>query len=359
MSSEAVGKLSKEFWQVVATLRKSKFYTIPSIPASIEWALKINPKIKKLGEVAKKLEINRVCFVGNSGSWVPMWFAKYLLTKFSAIPSEAFYGYELACLKPEWLGQRTLVILNSFSGESEDILASLNLARQKGACTVAILKSADSSLGRGADYTICYGKQAWTVTPMAIVIQFCAELASSSIELSRAVEGLENLRFFFDQVSNSLGEAAFEAANRLVDQDCLWVLGSGPLWGMAYKTAATLVENLKLVAAAFETSEFRHGFCEIFSRQRQRPGVLVLTTQDETYFIAQHVVRFLLEEKVAVESIDLSVKSNLSPLLSPLLAQIFLEHFVVYLAALRGIGNLEQMTFMGTGRLALSGGAWP
>jgi len=358
MPGGAVGKPSRGFWETVAKLRKSEFYTIPSVPASIEWALGVKPQIQELAELARGLKIDRVCFVGNSGSWTPMWFAKYLLNRFSAIPSEAFYGYELACLKPKWLSQRTLGVLNSASGESEDILASLRILRQRGACTVAITRSVDSSLGRGTDCAICYGEHAWTVTPLAIVLQLCAGLVSPSLEIDEALEGLQSLQLHFNRVSSFLDQRAREAANKLVDRECLWVLGSGPLWGMAYKTAATLVENLKLVAAAFETSEFRHSFCEVLSNNKKL-GILVLAAQDETRFIAEHIMNFLLEEEVPMAGIDLDVEPAFSPLLSPFLAQIFLEHFVVYLAALRGIGDLTQLRYMGTGKLSLSGGIWP
>ena len=65
----------------------------------------------------------------------------------------------------------------SYSGATEDTLAALRHAREAGARTVALVSSADSTIGREADVAIAYDSTALYALPMAAVTLFALEWA--------------------------------------------------------------------------------------------------------------------------------------------------------------------------------------
>ncbi len=65
----------------------------------------------------------------------------------------------------------------SYSGGTEDTLAALRHAKAAGARTVALVRSADSPIGREADVCIAYDSTALYALPMAAVTLFALEWA--------------------------------------------------------------------------------------------------------------------------------------------------------------------------------------
>src|SRR5262249_21752138 len=89
--------------------------------------------------------------VGSGGSFAAVQTAKYVLDTVVDVPIDALASYELVWRDPARLGRGSVVVLVSYSGETEDTVAALRHAQRRGARTVAIVGKDDSLMAREAD----------------------------------------------------------------------------------------------------------------------------------------------------------------------------------------------------------------
>ena len=109
-------------------------------------------------------------FVGCGGSLATLQTSKYLLDGGLEVPSEAVHGYDLIWRKPTRLKQGAVAFFASYSGETEDTVAALRFARERGARTVGIVRGGDSTIAREADEVIEYGSAAIFEAPIAAMV---------------------------------------------------------------------------------------------------------------------------------------------------------------------------------------------
>src|SRR3989304_221151 len=100
-------------------------------------------------------------------SWVNLLSGKYLLDRFTDIPSDCLISYELVWRNPTRLNKNSWVFLASFSGATEDTVFALRHSKSHGAHTVAIVNKADSLMGVEADQVIPYNSKALYLLPLA------------------------------------------------------------------------------------------------------------------------------------------------------------------------------------------------
>jgi hypothetical protein len=84
--------------------------------------------------------------VGSGGSLATLQTARYILDGFLKMPCEAVHGYDLLWRKPLALGSESVAFFASYSGETEDTVAALRFAHERGARTVGIVRGGDSTL---------------------------------------------------------------------------------------------------------------------------------------------------------------------------------------------------------------------
>ena len=111
---------------------------------------------------------------------------RYLIERFARIPVSVETASEFRYSDPI-IGKNTLVLLISQSGETADTLAALNLAREQGATTLAIVNVVGSSIAREADYTVYThaGPEISVASTKAYTVQ-CAVLYQLAFKLALA-----------------------------------------------------------------------------------------------------------------------------------------------------------------------------
>jgi len=150
------------------------------------------------------------------------------------------------------------VFIASWSGGTEDTLAALRRAKEAGARTVALVRSADSPIGREADVCVAYESTALYALPMAAVTLFALEWAR--LEGNRAADaitqGIGLLPELID-ASYTRDQARGEAlAREYLPSQVLYCVGAGPLYGLAYKFALTVfMENIRTHGSIIESAE--------------------------------------------------------------------------------------------------------
>lgn len=191
-------------------------------------------------------------------------YFKYLCEIVTGVPCASVGASVVSVYGASLKVQGALCLTISQSGQSPDIVALQQAARQAGAVTVALVNVADSPAARGAD--ICLSLEAGAEKSVAATKSFivsCAAAAAMVAQwsgdgaLNSAVARLpETLAQAVRIGWPGFGQFAGNAAS-------LFVLGRGPAYPIAQETALKLKETCALHAEAYSVAEVMHGPLEL------------------------------------------------------------------------------------------------
>jgi glutamine---fructose-6-phosphate transaminase (isomerizing) len=187
-------------------------------------------------------------------------FAKYLIeTRLGIVTASQAPSVASVYRTPSRPGH-ALCLAISQSGQSPDIIATVEAAQKAGAYAVALLNREDSPLGRCADAVIplCAGDE----RSVAATKSYIAALAGL-VHLVAAWSDDDTLRTALSAAPDQL-ERAWEAdwsilVERLRGASGLYVIGRGLGLGIAQEAALKFKETCGLHAEAFSAAEVRHG----------------------------------------------------------------------------------------------------
>ena len=346
---------------LVERAKQSDLFTAPRLAADLDRFLREHgDPLRELTREARASGVQTAFFVGSGGSWASMYSGKYLCDRLTTLATDVSLSYELIWRTPRRLGPDSIVFIASWSGGTEDTLAALRHAKAAGARTVALVRSADSPIGREADVCIAYESTALYALPMAAVTLFALEWArlegnGAADEITQGMALLPELidgSFARDQAR---GEAL---AREYLPSQILYCVGAGPLYGLAYKFALTVyMENIRTHGSVIESAEFRHGPAEML--ERQRPDMSFLLGTDESRALTERSLEVARTRGANTFVFDAADYPGLHPLLAPFVLKVPLQWFVVYSALLRGIDDLDERVLMGRNVLAEGGATWP
>ncbi len=351
-----------ELQQLVDKARQSTLFTAPILERDLTRFLADQAQqIRDLARRAVAENVSHVYWIGSGNSWCNLYSGKYLLDRLTDLPTDYFPSYELVWRNPTRLNQKAWVFLASYSGATEDTVAALRHAKQRSAHTIALVNSADSLMGREADEVIPYQSPALYILPLAAAYLFAIEVAKL-----KGATGLEKLEQDLFALPPTLGKLyveeetwAKELAEQFINEKLFYVLGSGPLYGLAYKFGLTVfMENMRIHGSFIETSEFRHGPAEMLDHEK--PAMVFLLGTDESRVVGERVLKLAQDQGARVISYDFANYGDLHPLLAPFVLMVPLQWFAVYSALMRGITDLDARVYMGRGVLAQGQGVtWP
>jgi fructoselysine-6-P-deglycase FrlB-like protein len=299
--------------------------------------------------------------VGSGNSWLNLFSGKYLLDKFTDVPTDCYVAYEFIWRNPKRLNKKSWVFLASYSGSTEDTLAALRHANEHQAHTIAIVNQADSLMGREASQVIPYNSKALYMLPLAVAYLFSLEVArvQGSTEVEPVIEGLYALPPLLSRQYIDEKEPALKLAEQFADERLIYTLGSGPLYGLAYKFGLTVfMENMRVNGSFMDATEFRHGPAEMFDREK--PAIVILMGTDESRPMVERVRQLCEKYASRLLVFDLANYPGVHPLLAPFVLMIPLQWFAVWSTLLRGITDLDERVLMGHGVLGKGEGvSWP
>ena len=243
---------------LVDQARRSELFTAPILEADTARFLATHgERMRELARRDRSAGVRQVYFVGSGGSYANMWSGAYLMRRYTTMPAEAMLSYQLVWEAPRALGPDAVVFLASYSGGTEDTLEAIRFAKSKGARTVALVRRADSAIGRLADETIAYESTDLYGLPLAAVYLYALEhaLQDGWPEAETVIRGLYELPSVLGEACRR-DEAAGEAlARELLPSQVMYCLASGPLYGLAYKFALTVfMENIRTNGAFIEAA---------------------------------------------------------------------------------------------------------
>lgn len=311
---------------------------------------------RSLAGVARHLYV-----VGSGGSYAAALTGKYILDGALELPVDAVASYELPWRDPARLGADAIVVLASYSGETEDTVAALRHAAERGARTIAIVGKPESTMAREAEFVISYDNGAIYEIPIVALLLIAAGLAEGTAaaeKLEPVIAGLDVLPAVLRRTLDIEATKAEGRARDLLHDQHLYVLSCGPLSPLAYKVAMSVVmENLRIGATYSDACEWRHGPAEAL--ERLRGTFVVLLGTDASRELTLRTVEVCEANGSRVMVYDAADFGDVHPLLTPIVMNSHTQWLIVYSAILRGITDLDERVFMGRQILAAGGAQWP
>ncbi|MGW4158405.1 glutamine--fructose-6-phosphate transaminase (isomerizing) [Streptomyces sp. NPDC004788] len=287
--------------------------------------------------------------------------AKYAIEHWTRIPCEVELASEFRYRDPI-LGQRTLVVAISQSGETMDTLMALRHAREQGAKVLAVCNTNGSTIPRESDavlYTHA-GPEVAVASTKAFLTQLVAcyllalylgqvrgtqwgdEIHAVIRELARSADGVERVLATMEPVR--------ALARSLAHKDTVLFLGRHVGYPVALEGALKLKELAYMHAEGFAAGELKHG--PIALVEEDLPVVVVVPSPRGRAVLHDKIVSNIQEirargartiviaeegDEAVVPYADHLIRIPVTPtLLQPLVATVPLQVFACELATARG-----------------------
>jgi fructoselysine-6-P-deglycase FrlB-like protein len=340
--------------------QSSELFSSPRLEAdSARFLAEQGAAVRALAGAARERG-KRVYFVGSGGSWASMYTGKYLCDRLTGAATDVLPSYELVWRGPHGLDGDALVVLASYSGRTEDTLEAARFARERGAETAALVRSADSPLAAQSDHVFAYESPGLYCLPLLAVTLFAAEWGrlDGDDQAADVMAAVQTLPTRMGAAFRGQRERGRLLAEQLSDSELLYCLGAGPLYGLAYKFGLTVfMENMRIHGSVIESAEFRHGPAEMLDRRGADMAVLIGT--DESREMTLRTLDFAREHGARTVVFDAAEFGDIHPLLTPFVLKVALQWFIVYATLMRGIDDLDDRAYMGRQLLAKEGTTWP
>lgn len=288
--------------------------------------------------------ISSVVVAGMGGSALAALLVKSWLKPDMAIPIEIVRTYDL----PEYVGQNTLVISSSYSGNTEETITCFHQAQEKGA-QLAIIAASGHLIDSAKENNIAYAQLQSGLQPrMAVIYNLCALIQilvsfgvvseSKLVEIDSLAEwlGSETAKWASDvpTVDNYAKQLAHQAVGKTA------IFYGGTLTApVAYKWKISWNENAKNVAFWNELPEFNHNeFLGWTSHPVEKPFAIfdIVSHLEHPQILKRFEVsdRLLSGMRPKSTVINLAGETAIKQLLW---GSILADYVSIYLAVLNGV----------------------
>lgn len=217
---------------------------------------------------------------------------KYAIEKLAGVPVSVEIASEFRYCDPI-ITKDDLVILISQSGETADTLATLRLAKQKGATTLAVVNVVGSTLSREADlvfYTLA-GPEIAVASTKAYSVQLAAmyllavklALVHGSISEQCAHEYgrilLEEVPSAVEELLNKK-EDLIRVSETIKSSDHLFFIGRGVDYALSMEGSLKLKEITYIHSEAYAAGELKHGTISLIT---DGVPVIAIATDDACF----------------------------------------------------------------------------
>jgi len=285
-----------------------------------------------------KERIKGICFLGMGGSSIVGSYVREILKQKSPLPLDIVRNYFL----PEWISKDWVVVAVSYSGNTEETLASLAQAEERGS-KILIITSGGKMAKDFSHYPqvlVQDGIQPRAALPLML---------SKALPISEALIGvpttdLNSISENLTSASKNWGKsipAPSVIAERLHNRIPLFI-GAQHLSPVAYRAKCQINENSKAEAFNSEIPEANHNEIEGFPNSKKTPVTPVfLRSKDEDIRIRQRMdIAMNLYSEIGLNPINLNSIGR-SKTESMLTLTHYLDMVSVELAEKRGIDAVD------------------
>ena len=285
--------------------------------------------------------------------------ARYAIEKLARVPVTVEVASEFRYMEPI-VGENDLVIVVSQSGETADTKAGLELAKSRGAKTLAIVNVKYSAIAREAD--MCIHTPAGPEIAVASTKAYSVQVASLYLlafrfayargiiledEMKRLTEQLYKAPAAIEEILRNKDECQF-IASQLVNVETLFFIGRGFDYALSLEASLKLKEITYIHSEAYAAGELKHGTISLIE-----DNVPVITVATQQNILAKTVSN--MEEVKArgakiiaicrkgtefadnTVDIKLEIDADMDDILIPLPTVCTLQLIAYYTSVLRGI----------------------
>jgi glucosamine--fructose-6-phosphate aminotransferase (isomerizing) len=160
---------------------------------------------------------------------------------------------------------RSAVLALSQSGETPDVVAYAERAREQGALTVAVTNEADSALANTADHTLLLhaGEERAVAASKTLLNTFAALALLAGAAAGRGEELADAVTAVADEIAEALPgleDAVAPPATSFAFVGRMYVIGRGIELGTAREIALKLTETCRIAAEPVTSTDLSHGF---------------------------------------------------------------------------------------------------
>ncbi|MCL5260069.1 MAG: SIS domain-containing protein [Gammaproteobacteria bacterium] len=336
------------------------------VPELITKQLELNqPKLEAL---CKRLQQNLPLFaitIGRGSSDNACTYAKYLLETQLGLVTASAAPSVVTVYKANLALKNALVIAISQSGKSPDICKMLEMARETGAVTVAIVNHTDSPLAKAAEFVIpiCAGEEKSVAATKSYILSLSA-LAHFTAIFSKNTQLLLELSKLPKCLCMALSDHRFASAlTEFKNINRTFVIARGFGFPIAEEAALKFKETASIQAEAFSAAEIMHG---PFTLVKKNHPYLLFAQNDVTLNgildLSKRIKKlggkpFLVipeslikkEELASLATFIIPLPESLDPILDPIVAIQAFYPMVAKLAVARGFNpdapeNLNKVT---------------
>ena len=258
---------------------------------------------------AEQGRISEVFLVACGGSLVDLYPAKFFLaSEGRRLRADLYTANEFVHAVPKALGDRSVVIVCSHSGDTPEAVEAARIAQDAGSLTATLTHKEPSRISAFADHNVVYewgDESSVQNNPMAITLALCLEI----LQDAEGYPGYHDFQQALRQIDAVVAAARSNVRRRTKTfaetyqhERLFYVLSSGASYGHAYGFAiCSLMEMQWLHASAIHSGEFFHGPFEVTDR---KTNFLVLANEGRTRPLDLRVIAFLDRYAEHVEVID-------------------------------------------------------
>lgn len=318
------------------------------------------PDFTEMGVTDELLNgVNRVFVVACGTAMHAGIVARYAIEKLARVPVTVEVASEFRYMDPI-VGEGDLVILVSQSGETADTKAALELAKQRGAKTLAVVNVKYSAIAREADMYIhtlagpeiaVASTKAYTVQIAVLyLLSFRFAYAKGKIdeaELRRLTAQLYDTPKAIQDIIDRKDECQY-IASQLVNCDNLFFIGRGFDYALSLEGSLKLKEITYIHSEAYAAGELKHGTISLIEKNvpvitvATQASVLEKTISNMEEVKARGAVIIAICRKgtaLGEDKADMKIEidSTLDDMLLPLPTVCALQLIAYYTSVLRGI----------------------
>lgn len=320
-----------------------------------------NYNAENIGQLLKG--INRIIITACGTSWHSGIVAEYLIEKYAHVNVEVEYASEMR-YKCHTLDDKDLVIGISQSGETADTKMALEIAKSRGARTLAIVNGVNSSIARITDQVIYLkaGIEIGVASTKAFTSQLSAILmltilisktknSLSKVQINDMIFELKKLPGYVSKTLTGTQELTKCVAHHIMEAHSALYLGRGLSYPIAIEGALKLKEISYIHAEGYPSGEMKHG--PIALVEENLPVIAIVNNDDSASKIISNIqeVKARRAMLVVIKNENVKLPEGIADhiinvpavpsYLNPIIQSIPLQLLAYYTAKLKGC-NIDQ-----------------
>lgn len=260
------------------------------ILSNVKGALKLRKHINPIVDEIIKDGFKNICWLGIGGTWASAMQVEVHMREKSSLDFFVSNAAEFLVTGDRRIGDKTIVIISSVSGTTEEMVKAVEKVKKVGARVLGFIDKEKSILSEMVDWCISY--------PLNEQLKF---FMTADWFMYRAGEfdEYEDVYKNFDEylaesmveVSKDAEEFAINFAENHHDDDLHYFVGAGNQYGATYSYAMCYWEEQHWIRTkSISSPEFFHGMFEVIDRDS---NVTVFLGEDSQRPLSERVAKFL------------------------------------------------------------------